>query len=61
MLSRYGIALHDVSFLGITLVPYTEPRNAHPTAETLGKLYRHFSCGVGQLLEYVPDEAVPKK
>lgn len=31
-------------------------RDANPTAETLEKLCRYFGCGVGQLVEYVPDD-----
>lgn len=36
-------------------------RDANPTAETLEKLCRYFNCAVGQLVEYIPDEAVQKK
>lgn len=36
-------------------------RDANPTADTLGKLCRYFNCEVGQLVEYVPDEAVQQK
>jgi len=36
-------------------------RDANPTAETLEKLCRYFNCEIGQLVEYIPDEAVQQK